>query len=235
MQKSTVVENVGTLGGVARSDTPGTPAAPDAAGGGRRGRRPGDSGTRAAILDAARARFSTEGFRAATVRAIAGDAGVDPALVMHYFGTKQALFVAAMAFPLDPSEVVPRLLAPGIDGLGERLVRFIVGLVDELGEANPMLGLVRSAVGHPDAARMMREFLGEAILDPVAQAISEAIDTDRPRLRADLCASQIVGILVARQILALPALSAADRETLVTVYGATIQRYLTGSLAPASS
>jgi AcrR family transcriptional regulator len=192
----------------------------------RRGRRPGDSGTRAAILDAARARFSTAGFRAATVRAIAGDAGVDPALVMHYFGTKQALFVAAMEFPLDPAQVVPHLLAPGVDGLGERLLRFLLGIIDELGDANPMLGLVRSAVGHPDAARMMREFLGEAILDRVA----EAVHTDRPRLRADLCASQIVGILVARQILALPELAAADRETLVGVYGATIQRYLTEPL-----
>jgi AcrR family transcriptional regulator len=197
----------------------------------RRGRRPGDSGTRAAILDAARARFNDVGFRAATVRAIAGDAGVDPSLVMHFFGSKQGLFIAAMEFPLDPAEVVPRLVAPGVDGLGERLVRFMLGVVDDLGEANPMLGLVRSAVGHPDAARMMREFLGEAILDRVAAAL----EVDRPRLRADLCASQIVGILVARQILGLPELVAADRETLVGAWGPTIQRYLTGSLEPASS
>ncbi|GAA4890605.1 TetR family transcriptional regulator [Actinomycetospora straminea] len=197
-----------------------------------RGRRPGDSGTRDAILDAARARFAGEGFRAATVRAIAGDAGVDPALVMHYFGTKQALFVAAMEFPLDPAQVVPRLLGPGVDGLGERLVRFLLTVIDDLGDANPMLGLVRSAVGHPDAARMMREFLGEAILDRLAAAVSEHTGADRPRLRADLCASQVVGVLVARQILALPELAAADRETLVAAYGPTIQRYLTGSLAP---
>lgn len=194
---------------------------------GRRGRRPGDSGTREAILDAARARFSGAGFRAATVRAIAADAGVDPALVMHYFGTKQALFVAAMEFPLDPAQVVPHVVGPGVDGLGERLLRFLLGLVDDLGEANPMLGLVRSAVSHPDAARMMREFLGEAILDRVAAAI----EADRPRLRADLCASQIVGILVARQILALPELAAADRELLIGVYGRTVQRYLTEPLS----
>jgi AcrR family transcriptional regulator len=193
---------------------------------GRRGRRPGGSGARDAILDAARARFSGQGFREATVRAIAGDAGVDPALVMHYFGTKQGLFVAAMEFPLDPAEVVPRLVGPGVDGLGERLVRFLLTVVDDLGDANPMLALVRSAVGHPDAARMMREFLGEAILDRVAAAV----DADRPRLRADLCASQIVGIIMARQILELPELAVADRETLVAVYGRTIQSYLTGPL-----
>jgi AcrR family transcriptional regulator len=198
----------------------------ETAGPGRRGRRPGDSGTREAILDAARVRFSVAGFRAATVRAIAADAGVDPALVMHYFGTKQALFVAAMEFPLDPAQVVPHIVGPGVDGLGERLLRFLLGMIDELGETNPMLGLVRSAVTHPDAARMMREFLGEAILDRVAAAI----EADRPRLRADLCASQIVGILMARQILALPELAAADRELLVGVYGRTVQRYLTEPL-----
>ncbi|WP_433786579.1 TetR family transcriptional regulator [Actinomycetospora sp. CA-101289] len=201
-------------------------ASTDSPGNGRRGRRPGDSGTREAILDAARIRFSGEGFRGATVRAIAGDAGVDPALVMHYFGTKQALFVAAMEFPVDPGVLVPHLLGPGVHGLGERLLRFLLGIIDELGETNPMLGLVRSAVTHPDAARMMREFLGEAILDRIAAAI----DADRPRLRADLCASQIVGILMARQILALPELAAADRELLVGIYGRTIQRYLTEPL-----
>src|SRR3954468_3456853 len=201
-------------------------ASTDTSGGARRGRRPGDSGTRGAILDAARARFGSEGFRAATVRAIAGDAGVDPALVMHFFGSKQALFAAAMEFPVDLTQVVPRIVGPGVDGLGEGLARFLLGLVDELGDANPMLGLVRSAVGHPDAARMMREFLGEAILDRVAAAI----EADRPRLRADLCASQIVGILMARQIPAPPRLAAADRETLVGVYGRTIQRYLTEPL-----
>jgi hypothetical protein len=133
-----------------------------------------------------------------------------------------------MEFPLDPAQVVPHLVGPGVDGLGERLLRFLLGVIDELGEANPMLGLVRSAVSHPDAARMMREFLGEAILDRVAAAI----EADRPRLRADLCASQIVGILMARQILALPELAAADRELLIGVYGATVQRYLTEPLEP---
>jgi AcrR family transcriptional regulator len=193
---------------------------------GRRGRRPGDSGTRAAILEAARSRFAGEGFRGATVRAIAGDAGVDPALVMHFFGSKQELFVAAMEFPVDPTVVVPRLLGPGVDGLGERLLRFLLGIIDELGDANPMLALVRSAVTHPDAARMMREFLGEAILDRIAAAV----EADRPRLRADLCASQVVGILMARRIHALPELAVADRELLVGIYGRTIQRYLTEPL-----
>ena len=196
----------------------------------RTGRRPGDSGTREAIRRAAAARFAQEGFQAATVRAIAADAGVDPALVLHYFGSKQALFVAAMEFPIDPAEVVPRLLAPGVDGLGQRVIRMILGVMDELGPDNPLLGLLRSATGHPPAARMMREFLGEAILDRVAATVAAEIDADRPRFRAELCASQIVGIMITRQILALPELAAADVDTLAAAYGPTLQRYLTGSL-----
>lgn len=192
----------------------------------RVGRRPGDSGTQDAIREAAARRFSQEGFQAATVRAIAADAGVDPALVLHFFGSKQSLFVAAMALPVDPSRLVPQLLAPGVDGLGQRVIHHLLGVMDELGPANPMLGLIRSAASHPAAARMLREFLGEAVLDRLAAAV----DTDRPRLRAELCASQIVGILVAREILALPELAATDRDTLAAAYGPTLQRYLAGAL-----
>lgn len=193
----------------------------------RPGRRPGASGTREAIRDAAARRFNREGFGATTVRAVATDAGVDPALVMHYFSSKQGLFAAAMDFPIDPETLVPRLLAPGVDGLGHRVITHLLAVVDELGPANPMLGLLRSATGHPAAARMLREFLGEAILDRIAAAV----ESDRPRLRAELCASQIVGVLVARQILELPELAATDRVTLAAAYGPTLQRYLTGSLA----
>lgn len=196
----------------------------------RTGRRPGDSGTRDAIRDAAARRFSEEGFQSATVRAIAADAGVDPALVMHYFGTKQQLFVAAMALPIDPGRLVAGLLAEGVDDLGYRLVHRLLGAFDELGDANPMLGLLRSAVDHPEAARMLREFLGSAVLDRIATAVSDELGVDRPRLRAELCASQIVGILVARGIVELPTLCATDRDTLAAAYGPTLQRYLAGPL-----
>ena len=190
-----------------------------------RGRRPGDSRSREEILAAAARRFTEHGFRDTTVRAVATAAGVDPALVHHFFGTKEGLFAAAMAFPINPAEVVEDLVRPGVDGLGERVVRTLLGIFAELGEANPMIGLLRSAAGHPPAARMLREFLGEAVLDQVAAAVG----TDRPRLRAELCASQVLGILVARQILALPALGEADVETLVAAYGPVVQHFLTGS------
>lgn len=192
----------------------------------RTGRRPGESGTEDAIRSAAANRFAREGFQAATVRAIAADAGVDPALVLHYFGSKQELFVAAMALPFDPGRLVAMLLAGGVDDLGYRIVHRLLGVLDELGDANPVLGLLRSATSHPSAARMLREFLGVAVLDRIAAAL----EVDRPRLRAELCASQIVGIFVARGIIELPTLVGTDRDTLAAAYGPTLQRYLTGSL-----
>lgn len=195
----------------------------------RAGRRPGDSGTREAILSAAGARFAEYGFRATTMRGIAGDAGVDPALVHHYFGSKQKLFASVMALPVDPADLLPPLLAPGLDGLGERVVRTLLGVFGALGERNPALALVRSAASDPAAARTVREFLGEAILDRVAGAL----EADRPQLRAALCASQIVGLMVAREIVGLPALVDADPDLLARAYGPALQHYLTGPLPPA--
>lgn len=192
----------------------------------RTGRRRGDSGTREAIRAAAAEQFAAQGFQATTMRGVATAAGVDAALVHHFFGTKEKLFVAATEFPIDPSEVVAGLVAAGVDGLGERVVRTLLGVFDSLGDANPMIGLIRSAAAHPPAAQALREFLGRAVLDRVAAAVQ----TDRPQLRAALCASQVVGILVARHVIALPALVEADVDTLVAAYGPALQHYLTDDL-----
>src|SRR2546425_10479662 len=93
----------------------------------RTGRRPGTGGTREKILAAARSQFGQEGYDGATIRGIAAGAGVDPALIPHYFGSKEGVFLAAVEFPVDPAEFIPRLLAPGIDGLGGRLVTLFLG------------------------------------------------------------------------------------------------------------
>src|SRR3989454_7591592 len=96
----------------------------------RTGRRPGSGGTREKILAAARSHFAKVGYEAGTVRGIAAEAGVDPALVLHYFESKQGVFRAAVHFPVDPAQFLPRLLAPGLDGLGERLVHFFLDTWD---------------------------------------------------------------------------------------------------------
>lgn len=192
----------------------------------RTGRRPGESGSRQAILDAASSRFASQGYERATIRAIATDAGVDPALVHHFFGTKERLFIAAMRLPLDPATLIPALLAPGVDGLGERLAREVLRLMRELGQANPMLALIRSATARPEAARMFREFYTRAVLERLAAEL----DVTRPRLRAALCASQIIGFAVARFILQLGPLVDADDETMAAVLAPVLQHYLTGDL-----
>ncbi len=192
----------------------------------RPGRRPGNTGTRTAILSAATARFTEHGFQQATIRAIAADADVDPALVHYFFRNKEQLFVAAMALPIQPATFIAALIEPGVVGLGARLADAVLTVLDELGPANPMLAMIRSATTHAAAARMVREFVGTAIVGRLAAAL----DVDRPELRASLCASQIVGLVVAREIVELPALRTAERAVLVAAYGSALQGYLDGPL-----
>lgn len=138
------------------------------------GRRAGDSGTRETILAAARRRFAAHGYDAATIRSIAGDAAVDPALVHHFFGSKEQLFVAAMRLPFAPGELITAALAPGSRApgvsAGEQLIRTALRAWDDPVVRSTFLGLLRSALTSEHAARMLREFVSETILGPVAQA-----------------------------------------------------------------
>jgi AcrR family transcriptional regulator len=188
----------------------------------RAGRQPADAGNRAAILAAATARFTELGFRDTTMRAVAADAGVDPALVHYFFGTKEQLFARAMALPIDPPAFLTAILGPGSAGLGERLVTALLAILDEAGPTNPMLALIRSATTHASAARMLREFLTSA----VTSRLAAALEVDRPELRAALCASQVIGLIVAREVIELPPLPTTDRAVLVAAYGPALQHYL---------
>ena len=192
----------------------------------RSGRRPGDSGTREAILAAAKESFAASGYDATTIRGVGRAAAVDPALVHHFFGTKQDLFVAAMELPIDPAKMVPAVLAQGIDGLGERLVRMFLRIWDGTPGQNPMLALLRSATSNEQAAAMLREFLSDAILGPVARAAGH----DRPQLRASLVGSQMMGLAFARYVVRLQPLATAEADTIASTIGPTIQRYLTGDM-----
>ncbi len=192
----------------------------------RTGRRPGDSGTQQAILDAARSAFTETGYDGATVRGIAREAAVDPALVHHYFGTKEHLFVAAMQLPIDPAVIIPALIAPGVDGLGERIVRMFLSVWDSPEAVHPFLGLLRSAMTHEKSAAMMREFVTSAIFG----RLTAALEVDQPQLRANLVASQLMGIAFTRYILRVEPLAGTDADTVVTIVAPTLQRYLTGDL-----
>ncbi len=192
----------------------------------RTGRRPGPSDSRARILDAARGRFAERGYDAATIREIAADAGVDPALVHHYFGTKQRLFVAAIELPAELSTVAPLLLEGPRDRLGERLVRFVVGLWEQPQNRKLIRALVRSAATDPLAAGILRRVLVEGPF----LALARAIDRPDADLRAVLAGSQLIGLAMARYVVEVEPLASASPETIVNLLGPTIQRYLGGDL-----
>ncbi|KAB1156424.1 TetR family transcriptional regulator [Micromonospora sp. DSM 115977] len=194
----------------------------------RTGRRPGNPDTRQAILDAARAAFAERGFDGASIRAVAAAAQVDPALVHHYFGSKDRLFLAAMHAPVDPAELLPRVLAGDRAGLGERLVRTFLGVWDSpAGTAG--VALLRSAVSNEWTARLLREFLVTQVLRRILDQLD--VDPAELPLRGSLVASQLIGLAVMRHVVRLEPVASAAPETLVAAVGPTVQRYLTGDLA----
>ncbi|GAB3571777.1 TetR family transcriptional regulator [Amycolatopsis endophytica] len=192
----------------------------------RRGRRPGGQDTRAALLDAARQIFSESGYEGATVRAIAARAGVDAAMVNHWFGGKEALFgQAVLQLPFDPAELLGQLMDGPVGDLGERIVRRFLTVWDATdGGAFP--ALVRSIASHELAALSLRDFLIRHVLENVVKRVSP----DRPELRASLCASQMVGVGMGRYVAKFEPFSTTDVETLAAAIGPTLQRYLTGDI-----
>lgn len=191
------------------------------------GRRAGPTRTRQSILEAARGAFATRGYDATSIRVVAREAGVDPALVHHFFATKAGLFAAATELPVDPEQVVSAILAGPRGQIGVRLVRTVVELWDAPGTFDPMLALLRGAVSHEDAARLLREFITTEVLGRLAAAAAP----DAPEARAALLGSQIVGLAMARKVVRLEPLASAPPEWLAATIGPTIQRYLTGRLS----
>lgn len=192
----------------------------------RTGRPAGSPPNREAILAAARVQFAERGYDNATIRGIARAAGVDPALVHHYYGTKDALFAAALALPIRPAEVVPELLAPGVDGLGERLLRFMFSVWSIDDGNGPAVAMIRSAAAQESAATMVREFVTREMLGRIA----DSLEMPQAALRASLVGSQLIGIAMARFVVRIQPLADVDEDTLVACYAPTLQRYLTGPL-----
>jgi len=193
----------------------------------RTGRRPGVSGTREAILDAARRAFAEHGYQHATIRGVADLAGVDPALVHHYYGTKQALFVAAVQLPVNPVSQLMAVLAEDPGQAGERMVELFLSIWDHAADQSPLLALVRSAVGDEHAAAMLREFITEEVLGQIAHRLG----SPDAQLRATLVGSQIIGLAMARYIVKVEPLASAPATQVVEAIGPTLQRYLTGDIA----
>ena len=193
-----------------------------------RGRRPGAPDTRAEILASARTLFAARGLGSTSLRAIAADAGVDPALVHHYFRSKDDLFVAALELPVDPRVVLLPVLEGGLDGAGERLLRVFVSVWDDETARLSLLGLVRG-VFEPTGRQLLRDGLLGVVLGPLAPALG--ID-DEPERRIALVASQMIGLVMLRYVLEVEPLASMGQDVLVATYAPTLQRYLEGPLPP---
>lgn len=190
----------------------------------RTGRRPGESGAREQILAAARAGFATRGYAGTTIRSIARDASVDPALVHHYFGNKEGVFVAAMSLPFRPSEAVESVLASGTDGAGERLVRLFLSIWEQPEGAVQFIGLIRSGLATESAAAMLKEFLTRELISRVARRLGPP----EARLRASLIGSHMLGIATLRYIIGVEPLASARPERIVALAAPVVQAYIDG-------
>jgi AcrR family transcriptional regulator len=203
------------------------------------GRPAGESWTREAIVEAARAQFADHGYRGATIRGIAAAAAVDPALVHHYYGTKEALFAAAMRLPVVPSEVLAAALSggrsatgPAEPGIGAQLVRTALTMWESAELKDTFLGLLRSAVTNEQASLMLREFISETILATMARVAGP--DGHAPPAEADyraaMVATQMLGLGLARLVFRLPAVVGASVDELAATVGPAVERYLTGEI-----
>ena len=171
------------------------------------------------ILSAARRHFGEVGYERATIRRIATGARVDPALVLHYFGSKDSLFSAAMDFP-RPDAVIPQVFGDGTKGLGVRVATFFLTLWESEAGAG-LIGMLRSVHTSERAAAMMREFISSALLARVAPTL-----TGRDReLRATLAVSHLLGVAVVRYVVKLEPVATTPTAALARRVGAVIQRY----------
>jgi AcrR family transcriptional regulator len=186
-----------------------------------RGRRPGAPDTRAEILASARELFAARGFGSTSVRAVAADAGVDPALVHHYFGTKDDLFVAALQIPVDPRELLAPVIEQGEDGAAERLLRIFLSVWDDPENRLPLVGLFRGLL-EPTGERLLREGFLPVVLIPVG----ERLGVERPELRMPLVASQIIGLILFRYVVEVEPIASMSVDGVVATYAPVIQRYL---------
>jgi len=182
-------------------------------------------------LQAARAQFAEHGYDGATIRAIAAAAAVDPALVHHFYGSKESLFAAAMQLPVIPGEVISAVMAghEHTDGFGAHIVRSVLAVWESAELRGAFQAMLRSALTSDKAAATLREFIAAAILRPVA-SVAGGTDPERTSFRASLVASQMLGLALGRYVLRFGQVAEASPEELAAAIGPTIDRYLTGDI-----
>lgn len=190
------------------------------------GRRPGDSGTKDAILDAARDQFGAKGYQAATIRGIAAQAGVDPALIRHFYGNKEQLFAATLDLPTWYGDHIEGVFDGDTHGLGERYVRSFLNLWENPESSAPVRAMLRSAFASADAAKLLRDFISAR----VTQKLASDLPTDRPDVRIALASSTLLGVAIARYVTEIEPIANLELDAVVVMLAPLIQRLLTEEL-----
>lgn len=178
------------------------------------------------ILAAAREEFAERGYEKTSVRGIAKAADVDPALVHHYFGTKEQVFEASIEVAVGPLLSAPGSIAEGpLDGVGERLARFFFGVWENPATRKALLAIVRSAMNNEAAAAVFRRMISAQLL----RRIAVQLDLPDAELRAELAAAQLVGIAMLRYVIKVEPLASADPEEIIARVAPAIQAHLTAA------
>ncbi|MFI5690751.1 TetR family transcriptional regulator [Kribbella sp. NPDC051586] len=188
------------------------------------GRRPGGPDTRGEILQAARESFADKGFAATSLRAVARQAGVDAALVHHYFDSKEELFIETMAIPVDPRQIAATIIGGPRAEIGRRIATAFLGVWESPEGQQRMKALFRSVVSSDEVARMMREGISQMIIQPVSQML----DVPDAQLRVGMVATQLVGVAIVRYLVGLEPVASIDVETLIDRVAPVLQLHLTG-------
>lgn len=191
------------------------------------GRRPGETRTRAAILDAARSCFAEGGFEGTSMRRIAETAGVDQALVHHFYGSKKNLFIQVLELPEKLRAAITAATRGEIEGLGERIVRAHLSVWDDVSARPALMAMVRSAATHGEAGARLRDTMSAML----GQALDEAVAAPDTALRTNMIASQLIGLGLMRYILLLEPLASAGTDAVARYYGAAVQSVVEGGTA----
>ena len=193
---------------------------------GRTGRRGGTPRTREAIATAARTQFADLGYERSTFRSIATAAGVDPALIVHFYGSKDELFRQVMQLPEEISAALVQVAEGERAQMGRRLAQLVVGALENPGTRPVVLGRIRCASSHQDAAALVRETVTRDL-----SALTRAITDDRPDVRAVLVGAHVVGIALARYVVRVEPLVSIAPAELVDLLAPSYQQLLCGPLA----
>ena len=178
---------------------------------------------REAVLDAARVAFRTSGYVKTSMRGVAAAAGVAPEVVSKYYASKDKLFAAAMRLPFDPGSAIPALVAPGLDGMGERLVRVTLETLSDPEAREDLIALARLGGSTSRAAGGLQEFVEQRVIDRLAVVIG----VPDARLRLNLISSYLIGIAINRYVTGLEPIASMSEDDLVRLTAPTVQDWLT--------